>query len=261
MKRETKLAYLPILLLTVPLVLANACAGLPEKASSGADSSKGEQKEGLHGPETTSHHHGQGHKKGGEGMHHDFSDAERWHRIFEGEDRDEWQKPEEVIRLMELEPGMKVADLGAGTGYFVQHLAAAVGPEGKVFALDPEENLVQFMEQRAQKEGWGQVEVRHIPFDRPGLEEASVDRILIVNTWHHIDHRGAYAEALKKALAPGGRIYVVDFTRESPHGPSVEHRLPAAAVIEELGQGGLAAEIAESPLPWQYVVVAQGTSP
>jgi ubiquinone/menaquinone biosynthesis C-methylase UbiE len=158
---------------------------------------------------------------------------------------------------MELRPGMTVADIGAGTGYFLPHLAAAVAPGGMALGLDPEENLVHFMKERAAREGWAGVEIRRIPFDTPQLAPGSTDRILIVNTWHHIDHRQAYAATLTKALAHGGRIYIVDFTKESPHGPSVEHRLAPQQVIEELQQGGLAAELVDSQLPYQYVIVAR----
>lgn len=201
--------------------------------------------------------HRDGHGHGGDGMHHDFSDAERWFRIFEGDDRDGWQKPNEVARIMEILPGMTVADVGAGTGYFLPYLASAVGPKGTVLGLDPEENLVAFMKERVRREGWTGVEIRQIPFDTPELPDGSTDRILIVNTWHHIDDRGSYAATLAKALAEGGRIYVVDFTRESPYGPSVKHRLPPEQVLEELRQGGLAAHLVETDLPWQYVVMAQ----
>ena len=218
----------------------------------------------AHGHEGHEHgtgkHEKHGHEKhghGSEGMQHDFSDAERWFRIFEGDDRDQWQKPAEVARLMEIEPGMTVADIGAGTGYFLPHLASEVGADGIVLGLDPEENLVEFMKQRAKKESWTQVEIRQIPFDTPELMGDSTDRILIVNTWHHIDDRSSYAATLGKALRQDGRVYVVDFTKESPYGPSVKHRLPPEQVIEELRRGGLTAEVLETDLSWQYVVVAQ----
>lgn len=218
-----------------------------------------------------SHHHGEsdhatspedpeshvGNAHGSQGMHHDFSDADRWYQIFEGDDRDQWQRPVEVVFLMQIQPGMTVADIGAGTGYFLPYLAAAVGPKGKVLGLDPEENLVHFMTKRAHQQGWSNTEVRRIPFDSPELAEDSTDRILIVNTWHHIDDRHSYAATLAKTLTPDGRIYVVDFTKESPRGPSVKHRLPPEQVIKELRQGGLEAEIADTDLPWQYVVVAR----
>ena len=67
------------------------------------------------------------HSSSSHGMHHDFGDVERYVERFEGPDREAWQKPAAVVEWMEIEPGMSVADLGAGTGYFLSHLSAAVG--------------------------------------------------------------------------------------------------------------------------------------
>ncbi len=210
-----------------------------------------------HHPEAGHAH--EGHQHGEEGVHHDFSDVDKWLERFEGPDRDAYQKPAYLVELMAIEPGMNVVDLGAGTGYFLPYLSKAVGAEGKAVGLDVEPNLVTFMQERIANEGWANSEARQIPYDDPKLPPGSVDRLLIVNTWHHIDHRGDYAAKLKAALAPGGEVWVVDYTKESPNGPAVEHRLTAEEVIEELGAGGLKGAVRETELPWQYVVMA-GTS-
>jgi cyclopropane fatty-acyl-phospholipid synthase-like methyltransferase len=191
----------------------------------------------------------------GHGLHHDFSNAEHWTAVFDSEERREWQKPDEVVALMDVEPGMTVADLGAGTGFFEGYLAAAVGSEGRVLALEPEASLVAFMTERGEKQGWTNVEPRQIPYDDPGVAEGSVDRFLIVNTWHHIDARGSYAAKLRRALKPGGAVVVVDFTMDSPSGPPKEHRLPPEQIIEELQAGGLAARQIDEDLPRQFIVV------
>ena len=168
-----------------------------------------------------------------------------------------WQKPGEVVDLMEIEPGMTAVDLGAGTGYFLAHLSAAVGEGGQVLALDVEANLIRFMEERAEREGWGNVEPRRIPFDDPELADASVDRVLVVNTWHHIGERSAYSAKLLHALKPGGRVYVVDFTRDSPSGPPPEERLEPQQILDELEDGGLEAELLAETLPRQFIVVGR----
>ena len=91
----------------------------------------------------------------------------------------------------------------------------------------------------------------------PGLREASVDRLLIVNTWHHLDHRTQYAAKIARALKPGGRLYVVDFDLDSPLGPPVRHRLDPARVANEVEGGGLEVETVAERLPNQYVVVGR----
>src|SRR4051812_28363072 len=89
--------------------------------------------------------------------HRRFDDVRQWKPIFEDPKRDEWQKPAEVVRALGLEPGARVADLGAGTGYFMPYLSRAVGPSGTVFEVDVEPNLVVHLRGRAEKEKAGNV--------------------------------------------------------------------------------------------------------
>jgi predicted methyltransferase len=79
---------------------------------------------------------------------------------------------------------------------------------------------------------------------------------LIVDTWHHIGNRVAYAKKLAAALKPGGKIFIVDFTLETTKGPPKQHRLASAQVIEELTQAGLQAKVVDAGLPDQYIVTA-----
>ncbi len=199
--------------------------------------------------------HGHGHGDGEEGA------LDRWLPRLEDPARASWQKPDHVAQLLGLAPGMAVADLGAGTGYFLAALAAAVGADGRVVGLDVDQELVDYMSERIRAQGWANVAARRIAVDDPGLANAPVDRVLIVNTWHHLDDRPAYAAKLAAGLRPGGAVYVVDYTVDSPHGPPVEHRLPAATVIAELAAGGFDASLVPAEeLPYQYVVVARPAS-
>jgi SAM-dependent methyltransferase len=209
-------------------------------------------------------HHGQHHGSAGSevdvhrpGMKHDFSDVDRLSEGFDSPERLAWQKPDHVIALMAIEPGMTVVDLGAGTGFFEPPLSAAVGANGKVLALDVEPKMVEHLTSRAREAGLTQVEARLVAPGDPGLPAASVDRILIVNTWHHIDDRGPYSAKLRAALRPGGAIYVVDFDKASGKGPPPMHKLEPREVIAELEAGGLAAQQVDEDLPEQYVVVGR----
>ncbi len=203
------------------------------------------------------HDHHAAHGDGTKGMHHRFDDAEKWAKRFDAPERDAWQKPREVVTAATIAPGATVADIGAGTGYFLPYLAEAVGEGGRVLALDVEPNLVAHMEERVADAGLTTVSVAQIPYDDPKLEAASVDRVLIVDTWHHIDARVAYTQKLAAALKPGGQVVVVDFTMDSPEGPPREHRLAPEKVIEELTAGGLEARVVEETLPRQYIVIGQ----
>jgi len=193
----------------------------------------------------------------GHGLGHKFTRAEDFVKSFDDPSRDEWQKPNEVTARLELEPGMTVADIGAGTGYFEPYLSRGVGLGGKVLALDVEPDMVRYLGERAKREGLGNVTPKQVAFDDPGLAPESVDRILIVNTWHHIADRERYAAKLAAALAKGGRVVIVDYTKDSPSGPPLRERIPPEQVAKELAVGGLDPEIVVESLPRQYIVVGK----
>jgi SAM-dependent methyltransferase len=187
--------------------------------------------------------------------HHRFDDAERYAKSFDSPARDRWQKPAEVVKLLALAPGHIVADLGAGTGYFLRHLAPAAQPGGRVLGLDLEPNMVAYMEKRIARERIPGAEARVVASTAdPGLAAGSVDRVLVVNTWHHLDGRVEYARKLHQALRPGGFVLVVDYTMETRRGPPPAARLAPALVVDELTRAGFAAEVVEESLPEQYVV-------
>lgn len=188
-------------------------------------------------------------------MHKDFSDAQAFSKSFDDPERDAWQRPAEVIEHMKIAPGSVVADLGTGTGYFVGWLSRAVGPSGKVLALDVEPKMIEFVTQRAAQQRLSNVEPRQVAADDPGLAAGSVARVLIVDTWHHIDERGLYARKLAAALAPGGEVWIVDFTADSDIGPPAGYRVSPEQAVSELEAGGLQAEIVQGEtLPKQYIV-------
>ncbi|MBX3186133.1 MAG: class I SAM-dependent methyltransferase [Labilithrix sp.] len=194
--------------------------------------------------------------RGRHGHHHRFDDAAGWSKVFDDPARDEWQKPERVVAAMKITPGMTVADVGAGTGYFEPHLSRAVGPSGAVIAVDVERDMVAWIDARAKREGLANVRAVLAPASDPTLPAAKVDRVLVVDTWHHIDDRPAYARKLAASLAPGGGVYIVDFTKESPHGPPPHARVSPEETIRDLGEAGLGAEVVPVDLPFQYVVRA-----
>jgi predicted methyltransferase len=189
------------------------------------------------------------------GMHKDFSDVHGFAKAFDDPARDAWQRPAEVIELMHIAPGSVVADLGSGTGYFEGWLSRAVGPSGQVLALDVEPKMIEFMKERAAQQGLANVQPRLVALDDPGLAAGSVARVLIVDTWHHIDDRARYSGKLAQALAPGGEIWIVDFTLESDVGPPAQYRVTPEQAVSELEAGGLKAEIVvQEQLPKQYLV-------
>ena len=189
-------------------------------------------------------------------IHHSFREVDRWVKVFDDPHRDSWQKPSEVVSALGLRSGMIVADIGAGTGYFNQHLSRAVAPKGIVFAVDTEPEMVEHMGVRAVSEKTANVvPVLALP-ENPFLPSGRVDRILIVDTYHHIDNRLVYFRRLKSTLAPGGRVAVIDYhKRPLPVGPPPEHKLERAFVVEEMKEAGWVLSDEKTFLPYQYFLL------
>lgn len=191
------------------------------------------------------------------GFHLEFKGAEEWAKRFDDPARDTWQKPDHVVNLLGLRPGTTVADVGAGTGYFLARLSQKVGPTGQVLALDVEPDMVRYMTERAKKEGLANTTIRKVAPDDPALPPGGLDKVLIVNTWHHIGGRSAYAQKLSASLIAGGEVFIIDFTLDSPEGPPKHHRLPPERVMKELQAGGLEPRVLKEDLPYQYVIVGR----
>ena len=188
--------------------------------------------------------------------HHPFDDIEHWKAVFDDPARDEWQKPAELVKALAIRPGMAVADLGAGTGYFSRRLSAAVGPGGTVFAVEPEPKLLAYLRERAEREKTANVVPVLASLDDPRLPPRAVDLVLVVDTFHHIDGRIAYFRALQRALRPGGRVAVVDWhKRPLPVGPEPAHKLAREQVVDEMRAAGYALVAEPDVLPYQYVLV------
>ncbi len=190
---------------------------------------------------------------------HSFEDVEHWVSVFDDPARDAWQKPAQVVAALHLRPGMRVADLGAGTGYFSRYLATAVGDNGTVFAVDPEPALVTHLRERAEYEHTPNVIPILASADNPRLPVGAVDVVLIVDTVHHIDDRINYLRRLRRGLTAGGRVVVIDFKKdmEIPVGPPPEHRLARAQVVEEFRHAGYRLAGEPDILPYQYVLIFQ----
>ena len=188
-------------------------------------------------------------------VHHGFGDVDHWVAVFDDPSRDAWQKPDEILQALHIRAGMTVADLGAGTGYFSVRLAKAVGPEGRVLAIDVEPKLVAHLKERAEKESLPQITALLVPPDDPKLPAAGVSLVMIVDTWHHIDDRLTYLGKLAKGLAPGGRVAVVDFKKgDFPVGPPDAHKLAPEDVIREFSKAGWALAERKDDLQYQYVL-------
>jgi arsenite methyltransferase len=129
--------------------------------------------------------------------------------------RDRWQQPEAVIQSLAIRPGDHVADLGAGGGYFTFRLADAVGPTGRVYAVDVDKSNLDYIARRAKEGGYTNVEAILAKYDDPLLPEGGVDLIFTCNTYHHLENRTDYFASAARYLRPDGRVVVIDLNGNS----------------------------------------------
>jgi ubiquinone/menaquinone biosynthesis C-methylase UbiE len=186
-------------------------------------------------------------------MEHSFADADRYAKTFDDPARDAWQMPDRVIAALGLKAGQRVADIGAGTGYFTVRLARlAAAP--KVYAVDIEQSMLEHIQHRTMMDGLKNVTTVLGAPDRTNLPEA-VDVVLIVDTYHHIPNRVAYFTALKKQLTPAGKLAIVDFKKGAPDGPPEEFRFTPDQISAELGKAGFTLQARHDFLPRQMYLI------
>jgi len=184
---------------------------------------------------------------------HKFSGAERWSKVFDDPERDKWQKPHEVITALRLAPNQSVADIGAGTGYFAVRFAHML-PQGRVYGVDVEPDMVKYLGERAKKENLANLTaVAGAPDD--ARIPAPVDLVILVDVYHHIDQRSTYFRKLRASLKPAGRIAVIDFRLDAPKGPPKNARIAPDLVKTEMKSAGYALAAEHGFLPNQYFLV------
>ena len=191
-----------------------------------------------------------------EEMHKLHADPRAFMAALEDPARDAYQKPHEVITALDLKDGERIADIGAGTGYFTRRFAQHVGAAGRVYAVDVSPDTIVHLNRWVRDAGVENVRTILAPPDDPLLPAASVDLVFICDTWHHIADRGHYLSALQKALKPGGRIVIIDFQkRETPVGAPVEMRVGREDAVREMAQNGFRLLKEHTFLPYQYFLV------
>jgi predicted methyltransferase len=168
----------------------------------------------------------------------------------EPDGRDREQKPDEVLKLMNVKPGQVIVDIGAGSGYFTRRFAAAVGPSGKAIGVEIDSAMVRSMNADAKRLGLTNYEARLVPPEDPMLAASSVDVIFLCDTYHHITGTAAYFAKVRQALKPGGRLVILDFVRTKENS---NHSIIREEVVDELHRAGfrLAREF-DLLLPKQY---------
>jgi len=187
--------------------------------------------------------------------HPDFS---VWVERFEHEGREVYDKREQIVAALHLASGMRVADVGAGTGLFSKLFSPLVGATGKVYAEDISEVFVDNIRRIAREQGLGNI-ISVLGTDRDAkLPVAGLDMIYVCDTYHHFEYPKTMLASLHKALKPGGQLVVIDFVRDPASSSDwILHHVRAdkQTVIAEIRSAGFELSGEETFLTSNYFVV------
>ncbi len=189
-------------------------------------------------------------------QHRRPDDIKQYLEHLDSTERDRYQKPDKVIEVLKLKPGMAVADLGSGSGYFTRRFIEAVTETGMVYAVDVEPEMLAYAKES--------VIHMHIPYtaefilarpDNPNLPFESLDLLFVCNTIHHLEERSKYFSNLKSSLKSGARIAIVDFypdERSGDLGFPKHHLVARDTIVQEMAAAGYQLTREHSFLPKQY---------
>jgi putative heme-binding domain-containing protein len=176
--------------------------------------------------------------------------------FFDRPGRNEEERSDELIDALEIPAGATVADLGAGTGYFTPRLARKVGPTGKVLAVDIQKRMLELTEAAVNKAGLGNVDYVLATDTDPRLPEASLDMVFIAYSYHEFAEPEQTMGAVRRSLKPGGRVFVLEFAKESRTAPaSSTHKMSLDEIRREIEPLGFELDQMLDFLPMQHGLI------
>ena len=176
--------------------------------------------------------------------------------LLEGPDRSEWQQPDRVMDALEIADGFRVADVGAGGGWFTIRLARRVGPQGVVYAEDIQPEMIASIEQRVKREDLGNVITKAGTASDPNLPPG-LNAVLMVDTYPQIRDQIGMLKHIAAALAPNGKLGIVDFKPDGAGGPGpdLSERISPEVIKKQAAAAGLKLISHETFLKYQYLLV------
>jgi arsenite methyltransferase len=191
--------------------------------------------------------------------HRSFDDPASYAKSWENPERDTWQRPADIIARLDVQRGMKVADIGTGTGYLIPYLSRAVGAEGQVMAVDISPAMLEWVKNRARRDGLSNVSTVQASGASTALPPESIQRAVMINVWHHIEDQVAYAKDLHAAMQGGGVLFIIETRPDADQegGPPMHFRLKPESVIAQLEKAGFRAKLDPLQIDRQYVVRAE----
>ena len=178
---------------------------------------------------------------------------------LERPEREEEERPDEVIKVMGLKPGDVVADIGCGTGYFSRRMAKAVAPEGKVYGVEIQPEFLEMLKSRCADEKITNVLPVLGEEDDPRLPKESIDWMLLVDVYHEFQKPQPMLAHMRESLKPGGKIALLEYRGEGETARHIkaEHRMTVKQVLAEWNAAGFELVDLQEFLPAQHLFVFQ----
>ena len=177
-------------------------------------------------------------------------------RWLERPERESEEAPTKAVAALNLQPRQIVADIGAGSGYYTMLLSSAVGPRGRVYATDIQPEMLVLIKKRIEEKGVSNVELVRGTATGSGLPDGIIDLALMVDVYHELAQPQAFLQSLKRAMAPEGRLVLIEFRKESPWVPiREEHKMSIQDARLELEAEGYRFDRVIDVLPWQHILV------
>ena len=175
---------------------------------------------------------------------------------LERSERDEEEAPDAALDALKIPKGASVADIGAGSGYITERLAARVGPTGRVFANDVQPQMLAILSRRLAVKKITTVTLVQGTSDDPKLAPASVDLELMVDVYHELSQPQLMLQRLRGALTPGGRLVLLEYRKEDPTIPiKPEHKMSVAEAKLEVEAEGFTLSKVDEALPRQNILI------
>lgn len=171
-------------------------------------------------------------------------------------ERQREEQPDRLVDSLEIQPGATVVDLGAGVGYFTWRLARKVGLAGKVIAVDIQQEMLDMLADNLSERSIENVELVLATPQDPGLPQAAVDLVLLVDVYHELAHPALTLAHIRRSLKPAGRLVVVEYRKDQPGVPIHPlHKMSVAEVRSEIEPARFdLVEVLEF-LPSQHVII------
>ena len=175
---------------------------------------------------------------------------------LERPEREDEEAPSKALDALALKPGMVVADIGAGSGYYSARIAKRVGPSGRVYATDIQPGMIELLNRRITSESLTNITTVLGGMDDPKLPPNSIDLAIMVDVYHELQEPQIFLQRLKEAFKPGGRLVLLEFRKEDPKVPILEvHKMSVAEVKQETEAEGFVLDQVIEVLPWQHIIV------